>query len=274
MERRLVPVYPSAILLGLCVFSAALCWFPMIIDPSMDLPYWAPSACVAVSAALSAALYRQLWRRYWAGCIFGTFAGLCIAFAIWYPKDGIAASFIPLAVIADTIVVALVSLISSFVGSRLPAVGTGLDKVFLVVLVVIASFGPVCLALTPSVVADRVERNERLAAERVASLQRAVERVAAVNPAGVCDGSIVKRSYEGRVFSDEDWRRITGNYVKQDGYMFMINCEQQGGYTIDAAPARSYGEDGRRDFCVDETGKTGCGMWFNRARYACVPCKP
>jgi hypothetical protein len=121
-------------------------------------------------------------------------------------------------------------------------------------------------------VARRVVRNERLAEERFKSLQRAVEQTLAANPAFLCAGPLLARNYFGPPFSNADWRRITGNYVKQDGYFFMIYCRQTTGYTINAVPARD-GEDGRRRFCADESGKVGCDMQWNRSRYACVPCK-
>ena len=66
-------------------------------------------------------------------------------------------------------------------------------------------------------------------------------------------------------------RRITENYVKQDGYFFMLYCRERGGYTIDAMPVRDKG-DGTRHFCIDESGRLGCGMEFNGSRYACTPC--
>jgi len=137
--------------------------------------------------------------------------------------------------------------------------------------VAIVGFGPVALAVTPSFTASRIERNDQYARERFVSLQHAVERVADANPAQLCDGAIVKQNYSGRLFSEEDWQRITGNYVKQDGYFFMIYCQEQGGYIIHAMPARR-GEDGRRLFCVDESGKIGCDMGSNLSRHLCLPC--
>jgi len=119
-----------------------------------------------------------------------------------------------------------------------------------------------------------VARNERLAEERFKSLQQAVEQTLAANSnrALLCAGPLLARNYFGPPFSNVDWRRITGNYVKHDGYLFMIYCRKGTGYTIDAMPARD-GEDGTRRFCADESGNVGCGMKWNRARYACVPCQ-
>ena len=66
---------------------------------------------------------------------------------------------------------------------------------------------------------------------------------------------------------------MTGNYVEQDGYFFMIYCRDGTGYVIDAMPARDGQDGGTRRFCADESGKIGCGMTWNRSRHACVPCQ-
>lgn len=135
------------------------------------------------------------------------------------------------------------------------------------------AYGPICLALTPPLVARRIVSIGRLAEERITSLQRSVELTLAAgsSPARICDGSLLAKNYSGPPFTDEDWRRITGNYVQQDGYMFMIYCRESKGYVISADPARHY-QDGTRRFCADESGNIGCGMTSNRSRHICVPC--
>jgi hypothetical protein len=142
-----------------------------------------------------------------------------------------------------------------------------------VALLGLVAFGPVTLALTPPLVGYRIVRNDRVAAERFTSLKNAVERTAAEagDPKRICDGSALQRHYDGPPFSDEDWRRITGNYVRQNGYVFMVYCREQGGYTIDARPSRARG-DGTRQFCTDESGRLGCNMEWNRSRRECLPC--
>ena len=127
--------------------------------------------------------------------------------------------------------------------------------------------------MTPLLVAHRVARNDRMAAERFESLKNAVERTLAEagNPERVCDGQTLRRHYSGPPFSKEDWSRITGNYVQEDGYSFMVYCREKNGYTIDANPFGGKGY-GTRRFCTDESGKIGCGLDRNRSRYACVAC--
>jgi hypothetical protein len=108
-------------------------------------------------------------------------------------------------------------------------------------------------------------RNDRLATARFASLKNAVERTAAEagDSKGICDGSALRRHYSGPPFSDDAWRRIAGNYVKEDGYMFMLYCHETDGYKIDARPARVRG-DGTRQLC--------CRVERNRTGHACLPC--
>jgi hypothetical protein len=163
------------------------------------------------------------------------------------------------------------SVLSAVFASRLPAPGDALRRCFWGVLVVSAALGPLGLALTPPLVAHRIERNQRLAAERFASLQRAVGRAVAAGAelAQLCDGSALKRYSSGLVLSDEDWHRITGQGVQQDGYYFRIYCWEKGGFTIDGEPVKQ-GADGVQHFCNDETGKLGCRMERSGLREACA----
>jgi hypothetical protein len=86
----------------------------------------------------------------------------------------------------------------------------------------------------------------------------------------ICDGSNLRSNYSGPRFSDEDWQRITGNYVMQGGYAFGIYCREKDGYTIDAHPVDAW--HGTLRFCSDETRRAGCKVEWNRSRYACQPC--
>jgi hypothetical protein len=94
------------------------------------------------------------------------------------------------------------------------------------------AFGPVALALTPAIVSSRTSRNERIAAERVKALKTVVQQSMAENgdPRSYCNGQVLKHRYSGPSFSESDWGLITRNYVRQDGYAFMVFCLEQGGY--------------------------------------------
>jgi hypothetical protein len=126
----------------------------------------------------------------------------------------------------------------------------------------------VALALTPPLVENRVARNDRAAVMRFEALRSAVEQTVAEagDSERVCDGKALRRHYFGPSFRDEDWQRIVGNYVQQDGYVFGLNCHDEGN-TIDAWPKRGKA-DGTLHFCADATGKLGCGgkvdPWLSR----------
>jgi hypothetical protein len=160
--------------------------------------------------------------------------------------------------VAATTVAFVVALLAGLVGSNLSASGKTLRRSVWLAFVSCIAFGPIVLALTPPLVRHRVATNDRKAAERFKSLKYAVEETVAEggDPARICDGQSVKRHYSGPAFSDEDWDRIAGNYVKQDGYVFMVSCREKDGYKIEAWPARGKA-DGTRRFCT-ESGKIGC----------------
>jgi hypothetical protein len=222
-----------------------------------------------MSAALPAFLNRERWQRFVLSSITGSFVGICIGNTIWPPNEK-AFIAIPLFVTLGTVATAVVALPSAFVVSRLSVPHRRLRGGAWFALIITVAFGPTCVALTPPFVARRVARNEEFAADRVMALQRAVERtLAGPDRSEICDGSVLSKNYTGPAFSDEDWRRIVGNYVRQDGYIFTIYCHKKSVYGIDARPFRDQ-EDGNRIFCTDESGKMGCG---DRIHWdVCVPC--
>ena len=166
-----------------------------------------------------------------------------------------------------TVAVAFVSLLSGLVARRMSISRQSHGRLAWLALMFCVACGPVAFALTLPLVAHRVAQNDRLAGQRFRSLKAAVEHSLTQDrgPARICDGQFLMQHYSGPSFSNEDWERITGNYVKQDGYMFMVYCREKGGYTINALPARGKA-DGTRRFCIDESGRIGCGMEWNRSR--------
>ncbi len=262
----------NALLVLLTALGSALCWWPVSAKPSLDLPSWIPLACAAISTGLSTSLNHSRWPLFLLASGLGTFAGLCLSYWIWWPSDPIAGPWVPYSVAANTVAAVLVSLAAGLAARRLSMSNRTWRPAVWVALFGCVAFGPVALALTSPLVEQRIARNDRIAAERFTSLKNAVERTAEAGGSGrLCDGRALELHYSGPPFSDEDWRRITGNYVKQDGYFFMVYCREKGGYTIDAGPARGP-EDGTRRFCSDESGKVGCRMEWDRSRYKCLPC--
>ena len=253
--------------------GSGLCWWPLSIQPHLDLPLWVPLASVTLCTGLSTALNRRLWSLFVFTSVIGAFGGLCLSYAIWWPTDPIAGPLVPYSVAAGTIAALLLSLLASLAVRKLSPLTEAYRRAVWGALLVLVAFGPVTLALTPPLVARRIARNDRIAAERFSSLKSAVERTAAEAEGlkRICDGTALQQHYAGPPFSDEDWRRITGNYVIQDGYFFMVYCREKGGYTVHARPVRDR-SDGTRQFCTDESGKLSCGRVWDRSRNRCLPC--
>jgi len=259
------------------VAGSALAWWPLCIDPNLDLPAWVPLLIVACLAALSTILSGGRWLRFAAASSLATFAGVCTGLMIWPPQDPIAASYMPIVVPVATLAAALVSLLVGLAVRWLPiSSGQSLRRALWIACIACAAFGPVALALTRPLVARRVAQNDRMAEQRFLSLNHAVRQTVAEpgGPARLCDGKSLRANYSGPPFSDRDWRSIAGNYVRADGYRFGISiyCPDPHEYLLDASPARGKA-DGSRRFCADEAGAIGCGMeWIPSRGEACTPC--
>jgi hypothetical protein len=262
----------NTLLVLLTALSSAVCWWPLFVQPNLELPFWSSLACATLCTGLSTALAATCWPLLLLISGLGTFGGLCLGIMIWPPSDPIGAAIIPYYVAANTLAVILVALSAGFIMRRRSISNEISRRTVLAAIFACAAFGPVTLALTPTVVRHRIDGDDRLAGDRFAALKNAVERTAeAEGSSQICDGTALRRRYAGPPFSDTDWRRITGNFVKQDGYFFMVYCREKGGYTIDARPARERG-DGTRRFCTDESGRVGCRVEWDGSRYKCLPC--
>ena len=268
MNRNLI----LALLIGA---TAAISWVPLILEPSLYLPWWIPLCVIALAAGL-AALLSGLWLRYLFIAAFSSLAGLLAGYSIWPLADGIAQSYTGIASLVATLAVALVCLVTGLIGRGLSASNLLRQPVAWALLAGCAAFGPTALAARPGLIAWRVAHNNALAAQRFASLQTAVERARKKHgSASICDGQSLKENYSGPPFSDRSWRYIAGNYVKEDGYLFgiWINCSQPDRYIIDAGP-QTEKADGTRKFCADQSGKVGCGLDPVNSNNGCVPCAP
>jgi hypothetical protein len=263
------------LLVVLCVIGSALWWWPVIMDPNLELPDWVPLGLVGLSTGLSTILSGGRWLRFLAVSVIGAVAGLCAGFAIWWPSDPIAGSLVPLDVVVGTLATALVSFVACLTVRKIRIPTETIRRVMWIALAVCLAFGPATLAITPSLVARRVVINDRVAEERFLSLKRAVEQTVAERDglAGICDRKTLKRHYSGPPFSEMDWHFIAGNYVKRDGYVFgiWIYCPEPTDFAIDAWPVREKGY-GTSRFCSDASGKVGCTLDVGSSGYACRAC--
>jgi hypothetical protein len=271
-------VRKNAVLVLLVVTGSSICWWPVTKEPSLDLPAWVPLIVIALCCCLATILAGGKWLRFVAASSAATMVGLLFAYTVWPLEDGVAQSYAGFVTVVAAVAVAVVSVAAGLVGRRISVSNANGRRLVWIALACCVAFGPVVLAVRPEVIAHRVARNDRLAAQRFEGLKLAVERtrLEAGNPARVCEGmtgQALKRNYSGPPFSDKDWHYIAGNYVRADGYVFgmFIDCSQPSHYAIDVHPDRGKA-DGTRSFCTDETGKAGCRSEWNRTRYACVPC--
>lgn len=251
----------SVLLLGAATAGSALSWWPLCISPSLDLPFWLPLVVIAFLTGLSTILSGGRWLRFVIASAVATFAGILSGYMIWPIEDGIAASYTPIVIVVATLAAALVSLLVGLATRWISVSHPGLRLALWIAAGICVAFGPIALALTPPLVAQRVARNDRLAEQRFLSLNRAVQQTVA-EPGGqarLCDGHSLKSHYSGPPFSDRDWQYIAGNYVREDGYVFGINiyCSDPNRYSIDVRPSRGKA-DGTRQFCTDPEGRAGC----------------
>lgn len=258
----------------LTLLASAACWWPAAVEPSLDSIVWVAFAIPALCAGLSSAMSQSRWPLFMLASTAGTFGGLCAGLTIWRPSDPIAGASVPYGIALFTLAAGLTSLVACLVGRKGKILNQRYRSAVWVALFASAAFGPIALAVTPPLVSRRIARNDRAAEARFAALRSAVARTAAESgdPRLICDGSLLQRNYSGPPFSGVDWLRITGNYVSQDGYSYMVYCREKGnGYTIVAQPKSEMGY-GTRHFCADESGNIRCRMEWNRSRYACLPC--
>ncbi len=262
----------NGILLFLTFAGSGVCWWPAIIEPSLDFPRWILLALVAIFTCVSTLLWGGRGSlALVAAAVIGSFTGLLSGVILWPSSDGIANSYALIAVVIATAAAAGAALIggsAAFLAGRKRPVSNGAVRgVLWVALALCLAFGPVFFLLTKPLVKLRVARNESIAAVRFAALRKAVEQTKAAGGAadGICDGQSLQMHYSGPPFTREDWIRISGNYVEEDKYVYMISCRQQGGYLLEARPKmpRVYGY-GARTFCANESGEVACNPEWNR----------
>ena len=265
--------HETATLALLTFVGSAVCWLPIIISPHLEMSWWLPFLSAAFSACLAGMLHPNPWELFIVSSSLGTLFGQGVGYAFWWPADGIEASYVPFAVLVTTLLAACAAALAAFLGSRISARAKSLKMAAWALLVLPAVFWLAVLAATPSLAQRRIVRNQHFAEQRLFSLFHAAEAtiVTPSTSARLCDGSVLRRHYTGRPFSDNDWMRITGNYVLQDRYMFMFYCQEKEGFTIHAMP-REIGQDGTRSLCIDQSGQLGCGMESNALWNRCLPC--
>ena len=80
----------NTLLIVMVAAGSAMCWWPKIIPPNLDLPGWkTPLILIALVTGLG---YRFVGRRIGDGfmiaSILGGVAGIFCGFRLWWPTDG------------------------------------------------------------------------------------------------------------------------------------------------------------------------------------------
>jgi hypothetical protein len=139
------------------------------MKPSLYLPGGFPLVIVALLTAFSTILSCGHWPRFMVSSAVGTFVGLWTGWAIWKPIHSIAASYVLLGIGVATLAALLVSLTVGLAVRKVSLSNERWRVPFWISLACCLAMGPIALALTPSLIARRVSRNERVAAERFQS---------------------------------------------------------------------------------------------------------
>lgn len=102
----------------LTLSGSALCWWPLLIEPNLDLPWWVPLLCIALGASLSTVLGPREWLWFLVAAAIGAFAGLCAGYGIWWPSDPIAGPWVPISVAVNTALAGIVATVAAVAGRR------------------------------------------------------------------------------------------------------------------------------------------------------------
>ncbi|MDE3200682.1 MAG: hypothetical protein KGN79_07145, partial [Acidobacteriota bacterium] len=82
----------SSLLIVLAGAGVALAWWPVVIVPRSDLPFWLPLVVVALMTAFSTLLSGGHWLRFFLASAVGTFSGVCSGLVMWRISNDIAAA--------------------------------------------------------------------------------------------------------------------------------------------------------------------------------------
>ena len=84
----------NTLLIVMVAAGSALCWWPVIIQPYLDLPVWkTPLIFLALITALATALSNEGAGWFMSASILGVFAGICCGFRLWWSTDNNDASY-------------------------------------------------------------------------------------------------------------------------------------------------------------------------------------
>jgi hypothetical protein len=136
--------------------GSALCWWPVIIQPNLDLPVWkTPLILLALVTSLATALSNEGAGWFMSASILGVFTGICFGFRLWWSTDNNDASYGGLTM-GLTLVSIPISVIAVAAGVALRE-STAQKNRLLIWSAFLSSFAfaPTVVALTPLLLARR-----------------------------------------------------------------------------------------------------------------------
>ena len=156
--HRVACMQRNTLLIVMVAVGSALCWWPVIIQPSLGLPVWStPLILIALITGLGTTLSDEGWRWLMTASVVGGFVGICCGFKLWWPVDSIEASYVGFAIGLATLLSIAVSVIAVVAGVvlRETKIATKNRRWTWGVFLACFAFAPVAVALTPLLVSLR-----------------------------------------------------------------------------------------------------------------------
>jgi hypothetical protein len=185
-------------------------------------------------------------------------AASVLGYRLWWPDDPIAGSFVPFAVVVESVGALFVGGVGSMVGYQLRNEVALSLKAGMAALVIIAVLGVGAIAGNGALVTQKISRDRVIAEERVRSLYQAAARTVAdsgeTNSAD--DSAKVRSHYKGPAFDDEEWQGTTRNFLRRNGFVYQLHIAPPPGHgiVVCALPIE-YLDRVKDGFCIDDSGR-------------------
>jgi hypothetical protein len=145
----------NTLLVVMVAAGSAMCWWPKIIPPNLDLPGWkTPLILIVLVTGLGTALSDEGSGWLMIASVLGGVAGIFCGFKLWWPTDGIEASFVPFSIGLAALTSIPVSVIAVVAGVALreSKIVTNNRRLIWCAFLICFAFAPTVVALTPLLV--------------------------------------------------------------------------------------------------------------------------
>jgi hypothetical protein len=145
----------NTLLIVMVAAGSAMCWWPKIMPPNLDLPGWkTPLILIALVTGLGTALSDEGTGWLMSASILGGVAGIFCGFKLWWPADGIDAALVPFGIglTAFTSIPVSVIAVGAGVALRESKIVTNNRRLIWCAFLICLAFAPTVVALTPLLV--------------------------------------------------------------------------------------------------------------------------